>query len=155
MKTLFLSIATAALAAVVVAAAPGSPGRPAAAPDAAQGRPALTIRSSDYGRIVFDMRGRALYAFTRDRGGRSTCSGACARAWPPYLVRGRPRAGAGIAASLLGTTRRGDGTLQLTFAGRPLYYYVGDRAPGQVLCQNVFEFGGLWLVVRPNGRLVR
>jgi predicted lipoprotein with Yx(FWY)xxD motif len=115
----------------------------------------LTARSSDYGRIVFDGGGRALYAFTRDPRGRSICYGACARAWPPYLVRGRLRAGAGVTGSLLGTTRRTDGTRQLTYAGRPLYYYVGDRRPGEVRCQNVFGFGGLWLVQRPNGRLVR
>ena len=56
---------------------------------------------------------------------------------------------------LIGTIRRADGRLQVTYGGRPLYYYVGDRQPGQVLCQNVEEFGGLWLVVRPSGRLVR
>jgi predicted lipoprotein with Yx(FWY)xxD motif len=116
---------------------------------------AVTARSSDYGRILFDGRGFALYAFDRDRGGRSTCSGACATAWPPFIVARRPQASRGATASLLGTTRRSDGRLQATYAGRPLYFYVGDRKPGQVLCQNVREFGGLWLVVRPNGTLVR
>jgi predicted lipoprotein with Yx(FWY)xxD motif len=70
-------------------------------------------------------------------------------------VRTAPRAGAGLKGSLLRTTRRADGRLQVTYNGRPLYYYVGDRAPGQILCQNVSEFGGLWLVARPNGTLVR
>jgi predicted lipoprotein with Yx(FWY)xxD motif len=60
-----------------------------------------------------------------------------------------------VRASLLGTTRRRDGRLQVTYAGRPLYYYVRDIRPGQVTCQNVFGFGGLWLVMRPNGRVVR
>ena len=115
----------------------------------------VTVRSSDYGRIIFDGRGRALYAFTRDSRARSACYGACATAWPPYLVRGRLRAASGTSRALLGTTRRRDGSLQLTYAGRPLYYYVGDREPGEVRCQNVSEFGGLWLVVRANGRLVR
>ena len=115
----------------------------------------LTVRKSAYGRILFDGRGRALYAFTRDPRGRSACSGACARAWPPYTLRSGIRAGAGVKRSLIGTTRRADGTRQITYAGRPLYYYVSDRSPGQVLCQNVREFGGLWLVVRPSGRLVR
>jgi predicted lipoprotein with Yx(FWY)xxD motif len=64
------------------------------------------------------------------------------------------RAGAGVPRRLLGTTNRGDGTIQLTYAGRPLYYYVGDRRPGQILCQNVSEFGGIWRVVRPSGQLV-
>jgi predicted lipoprotein with Yx(FWY)xxD motif len=56
---------------------------------------------------------------------------------------------------LLGRIRRNDGSLQATYAGKPLYYYIGDRKPLQVLCQNVNEFGGLWLVVRPNGTVVR
>jgi predicted lipoprotein with Yx(FWY)xxD motif len=114
----------------------------------------LTVRTSDYGKILFDGRGFALYAFTRDRG-QSACAGACATAWPPFVVKGGIRAGTGVKASLLGTVRRANGARQVTYAGRPLYYYVGDRRPDQVLCQNVREFGGLWLVVRPNGRLVR
>ena len=65
------------------------------------------------------------------------------------------RAGAGAKRSLLGTLRRADGSRQATYAGRPLYYYVGDRKAGQILCQNVSEFGGLWLVVRASGVPVR
>jgi predicted lipoprotein with Yx(FWY)xxD motif len=139
-----------ALIALVVAAV-------AAAPMSGSGAttPTLTVRNSDYGRIVFDGNGRALYAFTRDARGRSACSGACAAAWPPYITRGSLRAAAGVQKGLLGTIRRADGSRQVTYAGRPLYYYVGDRKPGQVLCQNVREFGGLWLVVRPAGTLVR
>ena len=115
----------------------------------------LTARASSYGRILFDGRGFALYAFTRDAAGRSACSGACARRWPPYIVTRKASASRGVKASLLGTIRRGDGRLQAAYAGKPLYYYVGDREPLQVLCQNVREFGGLWLVVRPNGSVVR
>jgi predicted lipoprotein with Yx(FWY)xxD motif/uncharacterized membrane protein YphA (DoxX/SURF4 family) len=115
----------------------------------------LTVRDSDYGRVLFDGGGRALYIFTRDSAGRSACSGACARAWPPYLVNSRPKAGRDVRTRLIGTTRRSDGTRQATYAGRPLYYYVGDNGPGVIRCQNVFEFGGLWLVQRPSGRPVR
>jgi predicted lipoprotein with Yx(FWY)xxD motif len=118
-------------------------------------RATVTVNSSKFGRILFDARGFALYAFTRDRAGRSACTGACARAWPPYVVKMRPKAGTGTTASLLGTIRRGNGSRQVTYAGKPLYYYVGDREPLQVLCQNVVEFGGLWLVVRPTGATVR
>jgi predicted lipoprotein with Yx(FWY)xxD motif len=114
----------------------------------------VTARQSAYGKILFDGRGFVLYAFTRDAHGRSACSGACARAWPPYVAKARPRAATGIAARRLGTMRRADGSLQVTYAGRPLYYYVGDRAPGQILCQNVLEYGGIWRVVRPSGALV-
>ena len=115
----------------------------------------LTAKSSRFGRILFDGRGFVLYAFTRDPRSRSACYGACAVAWPPHFAKGQVRAGPGVTRGLLGTTRRRDGRRQLTYAGRPLYYYVGDRSPGQILCQNVDEFGGLWLVVRPNGKVVR
>jgi len=121
---------------------------------AASAQPAVTVKPSAYGRILFDGRGYVLYAFTRDPRGRSVCAGPCARAWPPYVVGSRPHAGAGAAAKLLGTTRRSGGSLQATYAGRPLYYYVGDRRPGQILCQNVTEFDGVWRVVRPSGRLI-
>lgn len=113
------------------------------------------VRSSSYGRILFDGRGFVLYAFSHDKRGRSTCRGACAKAWPPYLVRRKPRAASGAKSSLVGTVRRADGRLQATYAGHPLYYYVGDRKPGQILCEGVSEFGGFWRVVRPGGTPVR
>jgi predicted lipoprotein with Yx(FWY)xxD motif len=115
----------------------------------------VKARASAYGRILFDGRGFALYAFTRDKSGRSNCASACASRWPPYVVASAPHAGAGAVASRLGTIVRSDGRRQVTYAGKPLYRYIGDRKPLQVLCQNVSEFGGLWLVVRPNGTLVR
>jgi predicted lipoprotein with Yx(FWY)xxD motif len=122
---------------------------------AEQARPTLITHSSGFGKVLFDGRGFVLYAFTKDPRSRSACSGACAAAWPPYVVRGALRAETGIKASLLGTTRRANGSRQVTYAGRPLYFYVGDKRPGQILCQNVSEFGGLWLVMRPSGKLVR
>ena len=119
-------------------------------------RATLTVRSSSYGSILFDGKGRALYAFTRDRrGGASRCYGACARAWPVYFAGSRLVAGKGVKRSLIGTVRRRDGRRQITYDGRPLYYYVGDKSAGQVSCQNVAEFGGTWLVMRPSGALVR
>ena len=126
---------------------------PAAQPAADRGT--LTVKSSRFGRILFDGRGYVLYGFTADGRNRSNCRGACAAAWPPLIVATRVRAAAGVNAKLLGTARRRDGRLQATYAGKPLYYYVGDRRPGQILCQNVSEFGGLWLVVRPSGAFVR
>src|SRR5262245_58367139 len=120
----------------------------------AAGRDTLKAGRSEYGPVLFDGRGFVLYAFTHDGAGKSRCYGACAAAWPPYLAKS-PRAGAGAKQSLLGTTRRSDGSLQVTYAGRPLYYYVGDRRPGEILCQNVEEYGGFWLVVRGSGKLVR
>ena len=121
---------------------------------AAPQRPSVAVEHSRFGEILFDGRGYVLYGFTRDPRSKSVCSGACARAWPPYIVKSTPHAGAGVAGNRLGTTRRRDGSVQLTYAGRPLYYYIGDRRPGQILCQNVREFGGVWRVVRASGRLV-
>ncbi len=142
------------VAALTASAAVASGAVEAAGP--ATAKPTLSVRNSACGRILFDGNGHALYAFTKDpRRGRSTCYGACATAWPPYLKTGALRAAAGVRRSLIGTTRRRNGRLQVTYAGRPLYYYVGDREVGQVLCQNVREYGGLWLVQRPSGSLVR
>src|SRR3954462_14630364 len=122
---------------------------PTAAPGVSAASPTVTVRPSQFGRVLFDGRGFVLYAFTADRSGGSACAGACAKACPPYTARKRPT------GRLLGAIRRADGSLQVTYAGRPLYYYVGDRAPGQILCQNAREFGGLWLVLRADGSLVR
>jgi len=110
----------------------------------------LKAIDSQFGRIVGDGRGQAVYVFDREESKRSECYGDCARAWPPVLARGRPVAGKGVPRRLLGTTRRRNGKRQVTYDGRPLYYYVDD-APGRVLCHNVLEFGGLWLVLRPDG----
>lgn len=143
MRTLAVAVALSALGLL----APGATASPA--------RSSLEVGKSRYGPVLYDGRGFVLYAFTHDRPGRSRCSGACAQAWPPYLVPGAVRAGTGAGQSLIATVRRADGSRQVTYAGRPLYYYAGDRKPGQILCQNVSEFGGLWLVVRANGAPVR
>jgi predicted lipoprotein with Yx(FWY)xxD motif len=115
----------------------------------------LTVRQTRFGRILFDGKKRVLYGFTRDRrGGPSRCYGDCAKAWPVYFAKGTLKAGNGVKRSLLGTTRRRDGRRQVTYNGWPLYYYAHE-GPLEVRCQNVEGFGGLWLVVRPNGTLVR
>ena len=117
--------------------------------------PTLKAGSSSYGKVLYDGRGFVVYAFTRDHG-RSACYGACAKAWPPYFApKGTLTAGAGARGSLLGTVKRTNGRRQVTYAGRPLYYYVGDTKPRQILCQDVLEYGGRWLIVRPSGKLVR
>jgi len=119
---------------------------------AAKGKP-IKVVGSDYGRVIADGKGEALYLFDKETGTRPRCFGACARAWPPVLTKGRPRARNGAKARLLGTTKRRGGKRQVTYAGHPLYYYVSD-SPGNILCQDVFEFGGRWLVVKPSGRPV-
>jgi predicted lipoprotein with Yx(FWY)xxD motif len=114
----------------------------------------ISVRSSEYGRILRGPNDRTIYLFTHDRSSQSTCYGTCAAAWPPVLTKGAPAAGSGLDARLLGTTRRRGGALQVTYGGHPLYYYVGDVNPGQILCQNVEEFGGTWLVLSPRGTAV-
>lgn len=116
---------------------------------AARGKLVKAI-GSQYGRVVADGKGEAFYIFDKESSAKSKCYGACAAAWPPVLTKGKPRAGKGVKASLLGTTKRANGKRQVTYDGQPLYYYVDDT-PGNILCQNVSEFGGLWLVVRPGG----
>jgi predicted lipoprotein with Yx(FWY)xxD motif len=120
--------------------------------------PATTVKvmRTAYGNVLVDSKGRALYLFTRDRTPRSQCYTACAENWPPFLTTGsEPVAGAGAEARLAGSTHRRDGSTQVTYRGHPLYYYVGDKHPGQVLCQNVEEFGGRWYVVRSSGKPVQ
>ena len=147
---LALVLALAALATVV-----GAGRQAAASAVAANSVPAsIVVSTSEYGPVLFDGRGYALYVFTRDPRKRATCYGACAKAWPPFLVTRRPTAGRGTKAALVGTVRRTGGKLQATYAGRPLYTYVHDPKR-QVLCQNVAEFGGTWLVVRGSGAVVR
>jgi len=107
----------------------------------------LQAHSSPYGNVLFDGRGYALYAFTADTATKSNCRGSCLKAWPPFL--GTARALKGVDRSKIGSLRG-----QVTYAGHPLYYYAADPK-GRILCQNVKEFGGLWLVVRPSGKLVR
>src|SRR5690349_5061931 len=79
----------------------------------------VTVRSSAYGKILFDGNGRALYAFTKDPRRRSVCAGACAKAWPPFVVASRPKVSLGVKAAMIGTTRRADGRTQVTYNGRP------------------------------------
>ncbi len=122
----------------------------AAAPAQAAGT-TVSLRGSEFGSMLFGPNRQAIYVFERDGRNVSRCYGACARAWPPVYTKGRPVAGRGVRASLLGTTRRRDGRRQVTYRGRPLYYYAHE-GPGQVRCHNVFLNGGLWWVVGPDGR---
>jgi predicted lipoprotein with Yx(FWY)xxD motif len=114
----------------------------------------VTLHSSDYGTILADGRGRALYLFTHDTN-KSRCYGQCATAWPPLLTKGEPKAVGKVKQDLLGTVKRTDGRRQVTYNGHPLYYYVSDTRPGQVGCQAVLEYGGYWYVVDRAGKAIR
>jgi predicted lipoprotein with Yx(FWY)xxD motif len=113
----------------------------------------VKVISSQFGRVIADRRGEAFYLFDKETSRRSRCYGECAVAWPPVLTKGKPRAGKGADPKLLGTTKRRNGKLQVTYNGHPLYFYKDDE-PGRILCHNVDEFGGLWLVVNPRGEAV-
>jgi predicted lipoprotein with Yx(FWY)xxD motif len=111
----------------------------------------LRVGRSEFGRMLFDADKQAVYVFERDGKGKSRCYGACAEAWPPVFANGRPVAGKGVRAALLGTVKRRGGRRQVTYAGKPLYYYAHE-GPGEVLCHDVNLNGGYWWVVGPDGR---
>ena len=112
---------------------------------------AVTVGDSEFGPMLFDSKKQAIYVFERDPKGESACYGECAEAWPPVLTKGEPRATGGVKQDLLGMVERRDGKLQVTYAGRPLYFYAHE-GPGEVKCHNVNLNGGLWWVVGPDGR---
>jgi predicted lipoprotein with Yx(FWY)xxD motif len=106
------------------------------------------------GQILVDGNGRTLYLFEADKSSSSTCYGACATYWPPLLTGGAPVAGTGVKASLLGTTKRTEGTTEVTYAGHPLYYVVTDHNPGDATGQAVNNFGAAWYVVGTDGNKI-
>lgn len=109
------------------------------------------VAGSNLGRILVDGRGRTLYLFAKERHGKSACSGICATYWPPLIASGKPHAIAGAKASLLGTTRRADGRLQVTYRRHPLYRFSGDTMKGLTSGQGLSDFGGKWWAVSPAG----
>jgi predicted lipoprotein with Yx(FWY)xxD motif len=110
-----------------------------------------TAKVGDLGTILVDSEGLTLYDFHKDKGAKSSCYGACAAAWPPLLTEGEPKAEAGAMAGKLGTTRRNDGTVQITYAGWPLYTYLGDKGPGEANGNDFSQFGAQWYALLPNG----
>jgi predicted lipoprotein with Yx(FWY)xxD motif len=125
-----------------------------ASPTASPTAPAtLRVATVDpFGEVLVDEDGRTLYRFLADTGTQSTCEGDCATTWPPLTVDDGPVAGPGVDPALLATTTRADGTLQVTYAGHPLYRYAGDEQPGQANGQGI---GGVWFVVGADGAPVR
>jgi predicted lipoprotein with Yx(FWY)xxD motif len=139
--------------ALAIAGCGGSSSNASASPSTAAAT-TVNMRSSGLGKIVVDSKGRTLYLFEKDTGTKSTCSGACAAAWPPFTTSGKPKAGSGVTASLLGTSTRSDGKVQVTYNGHPLYYYAGDQKVGDTNGQNLDQFGAEWYVVSPAGKKV-
>jgi predicted lipoprotein with Yx(FWY)xxD motif len=152
------------LAAACGSSSTGSSSSPAASYPAAQpgssspaaGAAAVSLHSVSGvpGEVLVAASGRALYLFEADKNGTSTCSGACAQAWPPDTVTGTPKAQMGVKQSLLGTIHRADGTTQLTYNGHPLYFFSGDTGPGSAHGQGTKAFGADWYIVNASGSKV-
>ena len=135
---------------------PSPPGASSAPSSTASssGEPAGTTiitADSEFGTILYDASGQPIYLFDLEATSRPECYGECAQAWPPVLTKGTPRATGAVRSDLLGTTRRSDGSTQITYAEHPLYFYAHE-GKYQVLCHDVDEFGGTWLVVQPDGK---
>jgi predicted lipoprotein with Yx(FWY)xxD motif len=157
MQRHWLTRTTLLLAALALLAACGGGRNPSdadsyagAAPSATAPTAAVTVAPSSHGATLADSDGRTLYAFTKDQGSQSTCYGECAATWPA-LIEGTPAAGEGVDAALLATTSRKDGAAQVTYKGRPLYYFSGDQQPGDTNGQGI---GGVWFTVTPAGELI-
>jgi len=134
-----------ALGGIAAAAGHGS------ADKAASKQALVTTRKTKLGTILVNAQGRSLYLFLKDKNGKSACSGACAKAWPPLMTTGKPKAAGGANAKLLGTTKRSNGT-QVTYNGHPLYTFFQDTKAGQTKGQGSNFFGALWYVMGTNGK---
>ena len=104
--------------------------------------------------LVDGKKGKTLYLFEKDKSGKSSCYGSCAANWPPFLTTAKPKAGPGVKASLLSTTKRKDGKLQVTYNRHPLYWFKFDSKAGQVKGENVNAFGADWYVISPKGKKI-
>jgi predicted lipoprotein with Yx(FWY)xxD motif len=111
----------------------------------------VSLRKLNVGNALVDAQGRTLYLFEADHGAMSTCNGACASLWPPATTSGKPKAGADVDAAKLGTTKRSNGTLEVTYNGHPLYRYAPDTRPGQDAGQGLNQFGAKWYVLAATG----
>ena len=114
----------------------------------------VSLRSTQLGRILVTSRGHTLYLFAKDTGATSTCDGSCASYWPPVPVTGVPHAAGGASATSLGVITRADGAQELSYAGHPLYYFIGDTKAGQQHGQGVDQFGAKWYVLDATGAAV-
>jgi predicted lipoprotein with Yx(FWY)xxD motif len=147
------------VAVLVAACASGSssssstaaPASSAAGSAAASGGMVITTATSSAGTFLTDGSGRAVYLWVKDTGDASTCSGACAGAWPPVTTTGAPTASGSAKAGDLGTITRSDGTKQVTYDGHPLYYFSGDSGPGTATGQGSDSFGAKWWLVSSTG----
>jgi len=164
---LFSLAALAVAGAMVLAACGGSStssssgsavgyGAPAAGSAGGSGAASVVgTKTGSLGTFLVDGKGRALYLWEADHGSTSTCTGACAQAWPPLTITGPPKASGAVRGSLLGTTKRADGSREVTYAGHPLYLFAGDSRAGQTTGEGSTGFGAPWWVVTPAGKALQ
>ncbi|HVX32020.1 MAG TPA: hypothetical protein VHA80_02680 [Solirubrobacterales bacterium] len=130
---------------------PAAESSPPAAEPTGKAAIVKVMDTPDLGKVIVDAQGMTLYDFHKDKGTTSACYGECAVAWPPLLTSGEPKAMGGAEQSLLGTTRRKDGTLQVTYKGHPVYGFVEDKKPGETNGNDFKGFGAQWYALMPNG----
>jgi predicted lipoprotein with Yx(FWY)xxD motif len=155
MSTRVRAVAAGALAAVALAACSNGGGgdqQPSQQSSGAASGPTVAISQGSLGKMLVDAQGRTLYMFLSDSGSLSTCYGSCASTWPALLASGSPSAGTGLAAAMLGTSKRTDGSTQVTFDGHPLYTYSGDQAAGDTNGEGIAD---VWFVVSPEGTPIK
>jgi predicted lipoprotein with Yx(FWY)xxD motif len=114
----------------------------------------VSLRATKLGMVLVSSSGRTLYLFAKDKNATSACSGSCAKFWPPLVTTGMPTAGKGVQASLLGTTKRSNGSLQVTYNRHPLYTFSLDKTAGQTNGEGTVAFGAKWSAVSANGTAV-
>jgi len=151
-KTVLAAALALALAAAGVAAAAAvthQSSSSSAASSATAGR--VTLHKTKIGKVLATSSGRTLYLFMKDKHGHSACYGACAGFWPPLMKKGTIRAGSGVKANLLGTSKRKSGKLQVTYKGHPLYLFKLDKGSGQIEGQRQNIYGGTWYALSASG----
>ncbi|MFG1805108.1 hypothetical protein [Streptomyces sp. NPDC049040] len=161
-------VRAAATAAIVLAAtatacsggssSPNSSGAGTASPsnvveEAAKAAPAtVTTKSVSLGKILVNDKNLTLYVFMKDKTSTSTCTGACAAAWPPLVVKTKPTGSGGVQSNLLSSSKRSGGAMQVTYKGHPLYRFAGDSKPGNTNGQGLNNFGAKWYVIGTDGK---
>jgi predicted lipoprotein with Yx(FWY)xxD motif len=148
-----LAIALAAAGIAAAAAVTQQSSNSLASSNATAGR--VTLHTTKLGKVLATSSGRTLYLFMADKHGRSACYGKCATNWPPLMKKGKVSVSSGLRANLLGTAKRRNGKLQVTYKGHPLYLFSLDHRAGQVAGQGLNFFGGKWFVVSSAGKAIK
>ena len=154
MKRMLLPMAAVAAATAIAIGGTSAVAHPSSGAHAAKAAKIQLKKVGHLGKVLTNGHGQTLYLFEKDKHGKSACNGQCAAGWPPALTTGKPIAGKGVSSSKLGTTKRKDGKLQVTYNGHPLYAYIGDSKAGQAKGEGSKAFGAEWYVVNAKGNKV-